>query len=228
MAIALDVTASGAQTATSPITWSHTTTGVNVVLIVYILVNTATQPTCTYNGNAMTAITHESNIGGGGYTLYSFYQAVGAGVGNQTISCSNIGTDMYGLSESISGASQSGIPDASNASVDSNAAAAWTTTITTVANNDWLLLGSYDSTNDIDSAGSGTVKRLANFNGFVEWDSNAAVGTGSQSLNFTGPTSHNFGYVMLALAPASPFAPEEDFWNVPVGPIIDLNVTVWQ
>jgi len=86
-------------------------------------------------------------------------------------------------------------------------AASGTATTTVVASNCWLIM-SYENDagtgNDV-SAGASTTLRIANAgNGAVAiLDSNAVVGTGAQSLNYSTAVSHNHFGNIISIDPGS-------------------------
>lgn len=183
MAIAIDTQKSGQAGGAGPNTFSFTTTGSDIVLVLACLSNGTTTPTATYNGVSFTAV-NSSSINSG-YYVYMLYLAVGNGLGAQNIVVTG-GTgnsDMYVVAASYSGAAQTGVDGTQTFTQGLGLpfAVTWNTT----ADNAWQLAAAYDDNGAAMTAGANTVKRQANgFAGFALFDSNGPrTPAGSNSLN---------------------------------------------
>jgi hypothetical protein len=200
--IAFDASSAGAGGGAGPHTYAHTTTGSNVVLVVWVLSN-GTITSVTYGGNAMTAFA-TSSTGANAYTVRGYYRAVGSGAGAQNVvTTGNSATDIYVMSASYTGCSQTGVPDANTGGEDP--ANDFAMTLTTTANSCWLVAGQYDQNGSAQDAGASTTKRQTGaFGGWQLWDSNGTrTPAGSQSLNVSvlgvGPNT----WVCVSLKPAA-------------------------
>lgn len=136
--IAFDAKTDGSNTTGTSLSWTHTSTGSNLIGYVGIQSDFATDAvtTVTWCGTGMTLVKKDQR---GGNSRWSYtYQIVGQASGACTVTI-NTATSVYieGGSISYSGANQSGQPDASNnASGDS---ASPTVVVTSVSDNDWCL-----------------------------------------------------------------------------------------
>ena len=208
MAVALDSSSkigtawqSGSPTS---ITFSHTCTGSNLILVVGAYTATATEYVTgiTYNGEALTKITH-LNPGGGDDTV--MYYKIGPATGANNIVVSQVlgNNFIWAAGESLTGAKQSAQPDSfATNSTFAGTSAGLTYTTTVVADNSWLSLITRGSANA--SAGAGTVLRQDGTNGTNArfWDSNATVASGSRSLVTNGDAGAYNSGIIISIAPA--------------------------
>lgn len=207
-AIAFDAASSGGTSSSGTgWTWSHTVTGTNTILLVQLNQNTDDHVSgVTYNSVAMTKLTgvnfgvNPSNV--------SVWYLINPSTGANTISVStNQDRSMVGSSVSYTGVSQTGFPDASG-SANANGVTTITATLTTVADNAWVILfNSLSEGTDNQTAGAGTTLRrnTGNF-GFANvsaiFDNNVAkTPAGSVSLIANWTNSSNYGYIKVSLAP---------------------------
>lgn len=193
MAIAFDTAKSGGTTSLGTLTWSHTCTGSDLVLIVSVNYDqgTGSISSVTYAGAALTQIATGAQVGSGNTS--TLWIKVGPATGaNNVVVTPTVGLFLAGASASYTGCAQSGQPDSSNTKAEASVTTQ-TTSTTVVASGCWLVMnGSANSGAANVSAGTGTIKR-ANLN-FVQYgyfDSNGTVGTGSQSLIFNSNTTAN-------------------------------------
>jgi hypothetical protein len=143
-----------------------------------------------------------SNAGGGDEYIQMWYLA-GPATGTNAITVTSAGaTEHIDSGVSYTGASQTGIPDATS-SLAITTQANTTATVTTVADNSWAILFLRCGSTGQSTAGSGTIRR-ANFNGYHQvYDGDGAkTPAGSYSLNTTH-TSQQTGFWMASFAPAS-------------------------
>lgn len=202
MAIAYDSSANGGSTSTSSLTFSHTCTGSNLVLTVFIKIfNTSNVLTgVTYNGVAMTAASSGQDAGSRWSYVYTLINPA-TGANNVNITTSSA-TYVGGTSQSYTGCRQTSQPDVVGTPLNT-ASTTVDTTLTTITDNSWLI-GSYNGARAY-TAGSGTTSRQ--FNGspdqLYSFDSGGAkTPTGSYSLLGTQSSGANSRNYIISLAPA--------------------------
>jgi hypothetical protein len=210
MAIAFDSSASGAGTSTSPLVFSHTCTGSNLILFVSIGWGANSVTAVTYNGVALTKIAGQAQTGVSGTDLYYLINPA-TGANNVSISFSSSG--LQAVSASYTGAKQSGQPDSFNVG-NTTGATSLTVATTVVAANCWLVGGFAASAGTI-AAGTGTTQRQSIAGPSFIGDSNGTVATGSQSLQATD-SSVNWAGIVASIAPAatSTFTPRRSLMGV--------------
>lgn len=204
MAIAFDTSvSSGAATSTSPLTFSHTCTGSNLILFVGTLgpvSSTDDITSMTYNGAAMTKVT---SIQAPSDRLNGLWYLIAPATGAHNIIITFTGTFMQGMSASYTGVRQSVQPEAFNAtSTASNTALS--ASVTTLSNNAWLAGSFSEAQNSTFSNGSNTtIRQSLAAAGHAIADSNAAqTPQGSYSLGFSnsGP-SGALSAIVASMAP---------------------------
>lgn len=201
MALAYDASAQG-TTGSSSLTFSHTCTGTNLILIVAARFYTSDHITgITYNGVSMTLINkQQDNVGNNCYS-YLFY-LINPATGTHDVVVSADATpsiQMCAASASYTGAKQTGQPDSNNS--QSSTATTMTISTTVVASDCWLVgcTSNFRAT----AAGSGTTNRQqVAGDPFTLSDSNGTVGTGSQSLQWTQADTTISGQNIASIAPA--------------------------
>ncbi len=167
-------------TATS-LTFAHTCTGTNRILLVGTMVRTTTISGVTYAGVSMTAVGSRELVTGADYIQWFYLVAPATGANNVVISL-NASNVIIGGVVSYTGAKQTGQPDAvinNNATTE----ATTTTTLTTIADKCWTVLLARANDDGVSSAGTGTTRR-ANTTGYIQlYDSNGSkTPAGSTSL----------------------------------------------
>lgn len=206
MALAFDASAIKAFTAGSPVTFSHTCTGSDRILIVFVWDTAGTShgtTGVTYNGVSMTQIGTAQTHPTTGVSSTSAWYLIAPATGSNTIS---IATTTAGstaaVAMSYTGAKQSGQPD-SNAknSYNTTAHTTWSLSTTVVASNCWLAAGMVDDSN-APTAGASTTMRQNSASGFGGFDSNGTVSTGSQTLNFAFSSSGKQTGIIVSIAPS--------------------------
>ncbi len=208
MAIAFDTSSKKTVTTTgTSITWSHTCTGSNLILIASVMwrANAAETLTgITYNGVAMTSI---SDVSGGTSSHVSTYYLINptTGANNIVATWSAAPYNMTGIGASYTGAKQTGQPDSSNTGTGTGTTLTIATTV--VASNCWTVgaFGCSAYSSDATLAGTSSNKtdrqKLTSHSAvvapFLLCDSNTTVATGSQSIILTqdGGTKSNRGTV---------------------------------
>jgi hypothetical protein len=224
MAISLDATASSTSQTSSPITWNHTCTGSNVLLIVSVHLTNAglTPPTAdsvTYNGVSMNKVRSDANSTGSHVSETSiwFLHAPATGTNQVSVNCTfnGISPTACGNSVSYTGAQQSDTADAVTGGTGSGNADQ-TLSLNTVSDNCWVV-----SAATLSGAGSmaadetqrGLVTLSITGIGGLE-DTNAAVSpAGNQTMGWTtsGSVNNQISQSVASFAPASIAAPITGF-----------------
>lgn len=141
MAIAFDATSQGTALPGSSITFSHTNTGGNLVLLVGVSVNGTTSDIITgvtYNGTSMTQASKKFT----GQTAWGYLYILAApssGTHDVVVSASSSSFNLRAVSVSYTGAKQTGQPDATGGSGAISPGTSVSSTVTTVANNCWAV-----------------------------------------------------------------------------------------
>lgn len=193
MAIAFDASATGTSAGVS-----FTCAGSDRILFV-LTSGTGTVTGATYNSVAMTALAGPLSGEAHGAAAWLFYLLAPA-TGTHTIDFTGTSLNMGVAAVSYTGVNQT-VPEVVSSTASSTSAASWTTTLTTLTDNAWLVFGHWGYAYGGDpTAGAGLTLRQIdsnNKNGF--FDSNAAeTPTGS----YSGTTNHAFsaGYAILHVA----------------------------
>ena len=206
MAIALDAVSNGTATTTSPLTWSHTCTGSDLILVVGVNIYSAGTPNCsgvTYNGVSLTLIgskrTYFSELG-----QISLWYLLNPVTGANTVSVSFTGTvaNCDAGAVSYTGVAQSGQPDAV-AGATTQTSANPSVTVTTVADNCWVvgLLGNTSGP----STANLTERYTPNASGFEGsyQDTNAPkTPAGGQAIGWTDAAPGSWSMQAASFAPA--------------------------
>ena len=206
MAIARGNVSNGAQSATTSLTVSHTTTtGTNGVLIVAIELQTGDNVTgVTFNGTPLTQFNKVATTIAS-YQNY-FYYLINPGSGvtaNIVVSCSG-SRRIIALNADYTGVHQTTPLAVSTNNITT--AAAGSLTLTTTADNSWLVGSIRCNATNPTGAGANTIEvtKAASELGYVLYDSNGAkTPTGSYSLNVTFSGSQLFCMLGAQLSPAS-------------------------
>lgn len=239
-AIAVDTTVQASNTGAAGriVCSKHTVTGSNTALVLgsYYYTNTGTDTwTATEysNGGATSSMTQIGTVKSldTNYKIRLHYVLGLTGVVTMcTTLSSNAGFNLFTLlSASYTGVSQTGFPDASNSGTAAGHADI-TGTVTTIANNSWLLM--FTGTDDDASctAGAGTTVRqnssgATHANRACLVDSNAAkTPAGSYSVIVVpSVTSTLEGWIVVSFAPAGAATVPPPLWPfffMSIGPII--------
>lgn len=207
MAIAFDAQSASAYSGPSSttVTWSHTCTGSDRLLVVGVYTTNDNLTGVTYNGVSCTFI---GKINGTTDYIHLYYLLNPASGANNVVATASSALLGYGQATSYTGVQQSGQPDASNSS-RSASTTSFSTSVTTIADNCWLVGIIYGGGTIV--AGSGTTFRsqsVANVLGMM--DSNSAkTPAGSHSLAATQSSSF-MAMIVASFSPAvdSTFAPK--------------------
>lgn len=208
MAIALDSSSKNGTTwgSGTSLSWSHTCSGTDRVLLVmsYVYNGTAASATSiTYNGVALTkadgvASTLESN---NQYVELWYLVAPATGANTITINYSASVSNSSGDAISFTGVDQSNPIDSHAASATASTVTSYSQATTVVASNCWLA-GTIATRNGPATAGAGTTLRQSNSGTYqVNGDSNTTVSTGSQALNWNFSSSAVAGAVTVSIQP---------------------------
>jgi hypothetical protein len=209
MAIAFDVASTGdfTTTPTTPLTWSHTTSGSDRILFIGASgdaisggVDDVTTP--TYNGVSATFI---AKVTATANRFLYLWVLVAPASGSNTVSI-GAATNHFleACAVSYTGAAQTGQPD--NFSSTGLVADTLTGTVTTVADNCWLVMvGNRNFTGNPLDASTGTTRRIftTTFLTTAMFDGNGPVTpAGSASLVATAGGVVALGGVVASFAPA--------------------------
>jgi len=203
MTIAFNTFSGGVSTGVTSKTLAHTCSGSNRVLIVGVVGNQNPDDFitgATYNGVAMTLL-ETINPGNGsdryGYLFYLSNPALGT---NDIVVSASASSLISIQAVSYTGCLQD-VADAHNQSSSATSATTYNSSLTTVADNCWVVsmvactgVGAY-------SAGADTAYRGANYNAIL--DSNDLVTpAGSRTLNYVKANAGSWRALMVSLAPA--------------------------
>lgn len=184
-AIAFDAGTNGAS-GSSPLTFSHTVTGSDPILLVGVEINGTTSVSgITYNGVALTKI---NSIVNGVFTHELWYLSDPAtGANDVVVTTTGAVTLLNASAVSYTGASNpsSAIPD--NDGVDQGSVGTGTNTIVSVADNCFHIafFAGRNTGNNL-TAGSGATARNVTTSGFAFFDSNGVITpAGSNSMTVT-------------------------------------------
>lgn len=149
MAIAYDATSNNSSSSSTNVTWSHTCTGSDRFLYLFVFATGGT-PSATYNGVSMTLET--SNSGTAGYSFSLMNPASGA----NTVSISASSGILGGVATSYTGVAQSSAVDVKNfTNVNATTIAL---SLTSTVDNCWFIAGGSAPTTGM-SAGTNTTQR---------------------------------------------------------------------
>ena len=204
MAIARD-TSTAAWASSDSVTYSHTCTGSDLILIVgWSVDNSRTFSSCTYNGVSMTQIGTDVSAGDDHRVGLAYLVAPATGANNIILTLSGSGT-IQAQAASYTGAAQSGQPDNNTSETTTDDPNAVSLTVNTA--DSWMLAQIYTKGNSTVSAGSNTSLVIG---GSLDgsrvgfFDTNSAQSTGSQTMNFDpDSTPSNGAYIVVSIAPPS-------------------------
>ena len=209
MAIAFDASSQGAtNSGVTSLTVSHTCTGSNGILFTYIAYQGTdrTISGATYNGVSMTAV-YNNQIIASALTHALFYIVNPAtGANNIVVTMSGSTGQRLGMcSASYTGAKQTGVPDAQNVENSFASVSSRTLSVTTVADNCWLVGGVMTGVGV--SAGSSTTIRTTNPSPMDYeiriYDSNGPrTPAGSQGLTINVSPSNGLPMIVASFAPS--------------------------
>lgn len=206
MAIAADATGSANLNVTSQTTlsWSHTCTGSNLILIVGMNSATGVSATgITYNSVALTRISAVTNSNRS-ELWYLLAPATGAHTVSATYGTSDV---LAGISVSYTGAQQSGVPDA--VTTQTAAVTSISKALTTVADNCWVIdtVGTGSDSGVLTKGASQTLRVKQAFNASMNQgmsDQGPKTPAGSVTMSWdTGIFNGTWSQVIASIAPAA-------------------------
>jgi len=208
MAIAYDAVSEGNRDASAGVNtdFSHSCTGSDRFLVVHVATYKSGSGDIvtgvTYNGVSMTLLNQETAQTE--VETYMFYLANPAS-GSNTVSIKHPSNNyIWGIAGSYTGVDQT-TPIDSSASGTTSGSTSITSTTTVVASNCWLI-GGFENTNNMTTAGAGTTRRLLTSHS-LPWtsygDSNGTVGTGAQSLIMNCASGGNRTWHTASIAEAA-------------------------
>ena len=214
-AIAFDNATKVVGSATSSLTFSHTstTTGQNLILFVSTYEDLSAPGSSlitgvTYNSAPLTSISSDQRSPDGWETLW-YLLAPATGTNDVTVSASSSVAGLRAIAASYTGAKQSGQPDAQVANHLGTNGSSITNTITSVEDNSWHVGGVREEAGTNMTAGSGTTLRTA-ADTYAWFDNNAAItpaGANSIVASWTGDAPAGFVGATFAPAPAATSTP---------------------
>lgn len=207
MAIAFDNATSGSNIASASPSFSFTTSGSDRVLLLFLNKWTGGgSPAATYNGVSMSLLGSHASDG----TWMVFY-LLNPDSGSNTLAISGLpSTRSLWCVASYTGVRQASFPDASDFT-DTGTGTSLTTTITTNADNCWVVSGSYFPASVVNepAAGASTTRRTGTNNGtmFVSaslFDNNSAkTPAGNVTLTGTTASSRTQYFLTVSMEPSA-------------------------
>ncbi len=209
MAIATDAFSNDTTTTGTTLTYAHTCTGTNLILWVGVQTPFADTITgVTYNAVAMTRAKTEVNNAND--TRVYLYYLIGPATGTNNVVVTSSGSvSMGSQAASYTGVAQSGQPDATGSNTTASDDTTLTTSITTVANNCWLVGYAENNAGTNNTAGANTVMRGTASNRSIMDSGAAKTPAGGFSLIFNWTNANNATSVAASFSPfvAVPFKP---------------------
>lgn len=206
MAIALDSAAHSGFLNTTSNTLAKSNSGSDRILNVYVYAGSDVVTGVTYNGVSMTFVSKVNSLGAAaGQRLYHYILIAPATGSNNIVVSSSANLGGYISGVSYTGAKQTGQPDASNTqAVSSNTTL--TTSVTTIADNCWLVGYSYHNGTVV--AGANTTLRGGSVNVLQTMDSGGdKTPAGSHGLTTTRSPADFISHVMASISPAVTVSP---------------------
>lgn len=204
MAIAHDASTNPSYASGTTHTFSHTCTGSDGILWVQCWRRGGSAVSgVTYNGVAMTSLGTEIQAGSGSGNQYltMWYLANPATGANNVVVTSPTSTEHIDGAVSYTGASATGIPDATN-SLTMTAQSNTTATVSSVADNCWALMFMRMDTSGAISAGASTTRRAYTQDFTASFDTNSATTPAGTITVNTSHSNANVGWWMASFKPA--------------------------
>ena len=202
MAIAFDATANGAVNPGTSVTFSHTCTGSNLILLLgisYYQSTTDDITAVTYNTVAMTRIITVTNSTSPTQISFLYYLLNPATGANDVVVSKTSSVDTRIVSASYTGAKQSGQADASGSATAT--ATSISKSVTTIDDNCWMI--SFAMMDNPISASTGTTARNTNTTYAGLGDSNGVITpAGAYSMAWSAGSSSNASLVQASISPA--------------------------
>ena len=202
--IAYDTKSNGQALSSASASWSHTCSGSDRIIFAMVGGQAGSGTAASYNGVSMTQIGSSLNCGGN--RNISLWYLINPASGSHTVSVTRSSSSGWTLGYAVSytGAKQSGVPDATS-STNQGESSSFTETLTTVADNCWVVLAA-GSQDDGLSAGTNATTVYANSLEMSFFD-NSGYGSISPAGSF-GMTIGNSGDTTYSTIMAS-FEPAE-------------------
>lgn len=216
-AIARDANSQAFVAANTTITASHTITGTQTLLLVYLVsVTSIDDDACTYNGTSMTKL-NELDFTADGTDQYVF-GLINPASGTHTISCTDGTTDTKLLvGSSYTGVKQTGLPDSAPTPNSSLLAINLTQNFTTIADNSWTFIGGRagGATGVSADSGSSLIVKVASHPQTAAFDAGPITPAGSKSMaiNSSGDGNVKMATVGVSFAPFAASVSSFNFWQ---------------
>lgn len=191
------------------LTYSHTVTGSQPTILAGIASQWGNSPSRfqsgTYAGASMTQLGVSNSGSWDGTVYYKINPSTGANNVALTVDDSGF-QPIMSASISYTGTNQSALD---NNTTSTGGSTTFAISITVNTANSWVMAFVGNSQNSALGVGSGTTSRQAGMNNngntcaSILGDSNGALAAGSQTLNFTSPSSSAFGGVIVSIAPVA-------------------------
>lgn len=227
-AIAYDTQTSADPVIASSITYAHTISGTNTILFVSpSCYPNSCSLTATYNGTSMTQI-GGSVVSSDSVVQTLFYLVAPTTGTNNIVVTKTGGTYIASLSQSYTGASQTGQPDAysSGTGYVSGSPYQFTASVTSVADNSWAVVFARDTADGSVTVSSGGILRSTTAGWTQGFDTNSAkTPAGTINMALIGasnvPRAFSYGYIMASFSPATGGG------SPTPAPIIEPIITWW-
>ena len=225
-AIATDAFNGQTYTTATSITYSHTISGSDTILFVSTAVYPTAASTATYNGTSMTQIGSTVNSADNMGQALFYLVAPTTGTNNVVVTRSG-GSYISSLSQSYTGASQTGQPDASNSGTGSVGSSPWqfTATVTSTQDNCWAVVVARDTGDGVITFISGGTQRSNSV--FTQGGDSNGPKTPAGAINIVlqgaslSPRAFSYGYIMAS------FCPSTGGGSPIPSPIIEPIITWW-
>lgn len=209
--IAFDAWTSGGAASTATLTFSHTTTGSNRFLVVSARSETGGDHISgiTYAGTAMTRAIAKAWVPNNNNWVYLYYLLNPASGANDVVVSGNGTNQISAGASSYTGATQSVAPDTGFVSETASGDRYVTVNVTTA--NSWLVENYVSADANPTAIVGGVTRGVVGANPTLA-DSNAAVGSGNQTIGMTWGESDRHIILGLAFAPAADAGGSFQLW----------------
>ncbi len=209
MAIAYDSSSKSDTGSASSLTYAHTCTGADLVLLVQIWCGTSrTISSVTYNGVGMTQISSISGGDIGAGETHALFRLVAPATGaNNVVVTLSGSTAIASISSSYTGVNQTTPIDATRTETNLETGTSYSEAITSTVNNAWAIWCTREYAGRTITAGADTAlrQREATQYGIILADSNALITpAGSRTLNLDANLSGNWlSDILVTLTPSA-------------------------
>jgi len=209
MAIAFDATTYGGFATATSLTFAHTVTGSDTLLLVGVQGDSATDAITgvTYNAVGMTLVAKIQHSPPTGRWIYLFRLA-GAATGAHNVVISSSGSIfIQGFAASYTGVDQTTPIDSFNSGNSAAGQTTYTISTTVVGSNCWLasFFNLFSGVAGPLTAGTGSTRRATdtNFTSAALFDSNGTVASGSRSMQVNWTSVDSGAAVICSFAPVA-------------------------